>query len=240
MAKLGANNQGTVKISIDQIREGDNVRTEYTGIEELAESIRTKGLLQPVILRPMGRTDESGIEQPFELVSGFRRLRAHRLLCEQGEDFRMIEAKIRVGDREVIQLVENVQREDISPRDLCAGIQRLLDRGMTKTEVAKELNKRLTFITDALAAQMVMENAERAGVSTEGLALHAASQLRSVPPKKQSEAVAETKRRGGSVRAATEVMREYKGQDAVPETTYGEYTVCRGCPYREAALGSGQ
>jgi ParB family chromosome partitioning protein len=206
--KLANSGQGTVRLSIDQIREGANVRTEYSGIEELAESIKSKGQIAPVIVAPAG--EEGGVPV-YDLISGHRRFRAFRLLCEQGEDFRMIEAKVKSCDREIIQLVENIQRENIAPKDLAEGIKAMLARGMSKSEVARELNKGLTFVTDAVAGAGVIESAAAAGVAAGNMPLRAAAQLRTLPKEQRAAALREALRRGGTVKAAEAVRKEFVG-----------------------------
>ncbi len=208
MAKLMNNTETTVKISIDQIVLADNIRKNYQNIEELAESIKTKGQLQAVLVRPLGN-DTDGLPS-FELIAGYRRFHAIKLLRDQGEDFSMIEAKIKSGDREILQLVENIQRNDLDQEELRAGIKKMLGRGMPQVEIGRELNKSKQWVSDVCAGIEVLETAEAAGINTTGITPKAASQLRAIPAEQQPAAVAETKDQGGTVKAATGVMRKYK------------------------------
>lgn len=117
-------------IPLELIDAGDNDRQHFDAAElaELAESIRTNGLAQPVTLRPKaGR---------YELVCGERRTRACRLL---GRD--SIEAIVRpLTDRQAddIMLVENTSRSDLDPIDEARGYQKRMDKyGLTTAEVAR-------------------------------------------------------------------------------------------------------
>lgn len=94
MPKLNATNTLTFKISINQIKETGNVRQEYDpkGIAELADSIFTYGLINPITVKPL-EDDENGIKQ-YELVAGHRRLRAFQYLCEKGQDYTQITASV--------------------------------------------------------------------------------------------------------------------------------------------------
>jgi len=110
-------------------------------LEELAESIRSNGVIQPVVLRP--------IPTGYELVAGERRWRAARLA---GLD--RIPAIIRpLTDREAmeISMVENLQRDDLNPMDAARGYKRLMDRfGMTQEDVAQIIGKNRATIANFL------------------------------------------------------------------------------------------
>jgi ParB/RepB/Spo0J family partition protein len=141
------------QISLAQIKESGNVRTDYADIEELAESIRTVGLIEPVAVKSLGKNSD-GIEE-FELVAGYRRRRAFQYLCDKGESFSMIDAVIVQGDKLTIQLVENLQRSDLSPRDREAGICQLAETGLSNQEIASRLSKSEPFVSRNLTAYKI-------------------------------------------------------------------------------------
>ncbi|MEZ2347031.1 ParB/RepB/Spo0J family partition protein [Terriglobus sp. RCC_193] len=107
-------------IAIDQLFESKtNPRQTFdqAKLDELANSIRHHGLIQPVVVRPK--------DNGFEIVAGARRFRASQL----AEEF-SIPAHIKeLNDAEAIewQLVENSQRVDVHPYEEAQGFQRLLD-----------------------------------------------------------------------------------------------------------------
>jgi ParB/RepB/Spo0J family partition protein len=138
------------QISLAQIKESKNVRTEYADIEELAESIRTVGLIEPVAGKSLGKNSD-GVEE-YELVAGYRRPRAFQYLCDKGESFSMIDAVVVQGDKLTIQLVENLQRSDLSPGDREAGIFQLAEAGNGIKEIAFRLSKGEAFVSRNLAA----------------------------------------------------------------------------------------
>lgn len=111
-------------------------------LQELADSLRTHGLIQPITVRYIG-------EDRFELISGERRLRASRMA-----GFETIPAYIRdVNDEDVIAmaLVENVQREQLNPIETAHGYKRLLEEcSLTQEEVAQRVGKNRTTITNML------------------------------------------------------------------------------------------
>jgi ParB family chromosome partitioning protein len=111
------------------------------GIKELAASIREVGILQPLVVRstPAG----------FELIAGERRLRAAR---EAGLD--RVPVLIRqAGENESMELalVENLQRENLSPLETAAAYQALMDGfGLSKDQLARRLGKSRAAVTNTL------------------------------------------------------------------------------------------
>jgi len=136
------------------------------GIEELVETIRHHGLIQPIVVRPVG--------DGFEVIAGERRLRAVKRL-----GLSTIPAIVRnLEDREAaaLALIENLQRESLSPIEEAIAYQRLMElHGLTQEALARELGKsqstianklRLlslpTFVQDALAERSISERHARA------------------------------------------------------------------------------
>lgn len=113
-------------------------------IEELAASIASLGMLQPVLLRPR----KDGIP-PYELIAGERRVRAAELL-----HMRQVPALVlELGDRETFQaaIIENAQRENLNPIEEAIAYQRLLNEfALTQREVAEAVGKKRATISNAL------------------------------------------------------------------------------------------
>lgn len=216
MPKLTSNNTLTFKISIDQIIETGNVRTNYDDekIKELSESIFKYGLINPISVKPLPDSAD-GIKQ-YELVAGHRRLRAFRLLCSQGQDYSQITASVVTkGSKNVLQLVENVQREDLEPVDVETAIKALVTAGMSQKEISEELSKSLSWVHDRLAGTEVRENANAQGIDTTGISTKALSQLMSIPKEHLPDILAKVKANGGTVKAATDALNEYRAQNNI-------------------------
>lgn len=196
MAKLKSNS-ALKKLDLDDIILLDNVRFEYEEIEETARSIERDGLIQPVT-----------INSKNELTAGYRRYKAHKLLVSEGKPFNQIECIVRSGDFNILNLTENIHRSDLKPIELEKGLKKLIDKGMSQTEIAQRLNKRLTWVSDCLAGGKVREVAEEAGVDTTGLSTTAMSQIRKVPEDKIPETVEKVKKKGGTVKAAKIISNE--------------------------------
>ena len=216
MPKLTSNNTLTFKISIDQIIETGNVRTNYDDekIKELSESIFKYGLINPISVKPLPDSAD-GIKQ-YELVAGHRRLRAFRLLCSQGQDYSQITASVVTkGSKNILQLVENVQREDLEPVDVETAIKAMVTAGMSQKEISEELSKSLSWVHDRLAGTEVRENAEARGIDTTGMTTKALSQLASVPGEQLPNVIAQAQANGGTVKAATDALNDFRTQNNI-------------------------
>ncbi len=143
--ELPADAAGVAEIGLDEITPNPfqpRGGFDEQAIDQLAESIKSSGVLQPVMVR---RLAESG----YQLVAGERRLRAAK---RAGLD--RIPAIVReVADDEMLELalVENLQREDLNPLDEARAYQAMVSRlGLTHEQVAKRVAKDRTSISNSL------------------------------------------------------------------------------------------
>jgi ParB family chromosome partitioning protein len=132
------------ELDIDKIKPNPDqprMRLDERGLEELASSIRENGVLQPVLVRPMGTE--------FQLVAGERRLAA-----AQRAGLLRIPAMVRqIPDEKLLELalVENIQREQLNPIEEAQAYQGLLDTlGVTQDELASRLGKDRSTIANGL------------------------------------------------------------------------------------------
>lgn len=127
-------------------------------LEELAESIKAQGVMQPIVVRPIG--DATSGEQRYEIIAGERRWRATQLA---GID--KIPAVIRdVSDEAAIAmaLIENIQREDLNPIEEAAALKRLQDEfELTHAEVAQAVGKSRTTVTNLLRLMQLGEEVKK-------------------------------------------------------------------------------
>lgn len=119
----------------------DQPRRVFGDITDLVSSIKEKGVLEPVLIRPNG--------DKFQIIAGERRYRAS---VEAGlSQIPCIE--IDVDDRGVLEisLIENLQRRDLSPFEEADGLQKLCDKFLyTHDEIARKLSKSRSSITETL------------------------------------------------------------------------------------------
>jgi ParB family chromosome partitioning protein len=117
------------------------VQFDEDSLEELAESIRQRGVLQPILLRPVGKN--------FEIVAGERRWRA-----AQRARLHAIPAIVREIDESTtaeIALIENIQRQDLNAIEEAEGYRQLIKRhGHTQDEVGKLVHKSRSHVTNLL------------------------------------------------------------------------------------------
>lgn len=125
---------GAVELSLNDIepnREQPRKTFNQKALEELADSIRKNGVLQPLLVRPLS-------DGSYQLVAGERRWRASRLaglstvpvIIKEMTDEQAME----------IALIENLQREDLNPIEEAEGLQLLIDRyGLTQEEAAERV-----------------------------------------------------------------------------------------------------
>ncbi|HLB82868.1 MAG TPA: ParB/RepB/Spo0J family partition protein [Gemmatimonadales bacterium] len=121
-----------------------------TALEELTASIRKAGLLQPVVVRQApGAATGAGGNGGFELIAGERRLRACQALGWE----KIPAVKREVDDRTVLTLalVENLQRDDLSPVDEARGYERLIaEFSLTQQDVADAVGRDRSTVANAL------------------------------------------------------------------------------------------
>lgn len=214
MAKFSNNNLSTIKIPLEQIREeSSNVRKVYDWqeIENLAKSIQTNGLLNPLTVKP-GVIEPGLGKNVYELICGHRRLRALALLQKQGVDVGLVECCIRTGDTWTLQMIENVQRTDLTAQDKENAIREMLAKGLSQKEIADLLSKPISYVSDIVAGTKVREQAEAAGIDTSSLKTRALAQLRSVDAENLPNKVQELSDAGGTNAAATKILHEYKDE----------------------------
>jgi ParB/RepB/Spo0J family partition protein len=152
-------NRATHALPVDCISPSPrNPRTAWGDLDELAASLDTHGLLQPIVVRP------EGAEGRYEIVAGHRRFAAAQKL-----DWRTIDAVVRKADPSeafILTLVENLQRDDLSPKEEAAGLEILVRENNWSThQVAaavkrsqKYVSSRLRVFDDELLAPYVLTN----------------------------------------------------------------------------------
>lgn len=177
------NSNGTVTLKIDEIepnRSQPRKSFDEASLEELAESISEHGLLQPILVRPLTLGG-------YEIVAGERRYRASRLagLTEVPVIIREL------GEAETMELalIENLQREDLSPLEEAQGYNVLMEEhGFTQEEVARSVGKSRSAVANSLRllklpddiAEYVKSDAISAGHARALLSLDDENQMKEV------------------------------------------------------------
>ena len=129
-------------LPIDQLRPNPSQpRRLFEGLDELVASIQRVGVLEPLLVR----RSETG----YEIISGERRFRASR--AAELETVPCIVMDLDDQHALEIALIENLQRQDLSPFEEAEGFQALIDQyGFTHEEVAERVSKSRTSVTESL------------------------------------------------------------------------------------------
>ncbi|MDF1688398.1 MAG: ParB/RepB/Spo0J family partition protein [Cycloclasticus sp.] len=141
----GSVKKEATKLSIDLLQRGKyQPRTEFDQIQlqELADSISAQGIIQPIVVRPIGANS-------YEILAGERRWRAAQLAGLQDVDVVIND----VDDRSAIaiSLIENIQREDLNTLDESEALQRLIiEFEMTHQQAADAVGRSRTAVSNLL------------------------------------------------------------------------------------------
>ena len=176
---------------VEPNREQPRKRFDQEALEELAESIKEYGLIQPIVV-----TQKDGY---YSIVAGERRWRASKIA-----GLKEIPAIIREDDERVnseISLIENMQREDLNPVEKAMGIKTLIDNyGMTQEDISKKLGKSRSTIANWVRVlnlePRVLEMAKEGKIS-EG---YCKALLAITDPEKQYRTAIQMLERGSTVR----------------------------------------
>jgi ParB family transcriptional regulator, chromosome partitioning protein len=167
-------------------------------LQELADSIKAQGVMQPIVVRPIS-------DRKFEIIAGERRWRATQIA---GLD--MIPAVVRdVPDDAAIAmaLIENIQREDLNPIEEAAALQRLQQEfELTQQEVAHAIGKSRSTVANLLRLMTLQEDVRRL-VEHGDLEMGHARALLGLEGAQQSHAARTVVGRGLSVRQTEALVR---------------------------------
>ena len=150
-------------------------RSTMRNLKELAQSISEKGVLAPLIVRPLGNGR-------YQLISGERRLRA----SEKAGLKQVPCVEMDIDDAELLEiaLIENIQRKDLTPLEEADGYKTLVEKfGYTHARIAELVGKSRTSITESLSLcelpQEIREQCERFGVLSKSVLLQIAREKES-------------------------------------------------------------
>jgi ParB family chromosome partitioning protein len=186
---------------LDMIQPGKyqpRVDMSQDSLEELADSIRAQGLVQPIVVRPI----EDG---RYEIIAGERRWRASRIAGMEA-----VPVIVRdVSDRSAIAmaLIENIQRENLNPMEEANAIFRLREEfEMTHQQAAEAVGKSRTAVTNLLRLRNLNEDVKRL-VENCDLEMGHARALLALEGEQQSDIAGQIIEKGLSVREAEQLIR---------------------------------
>ncbi len=176
-------------------------------LNELADSIREHGLLQPIIVRPLS----NGVT--YQIVAGERRWRAAKIA-----GLKEIPVLIREVDElqmNRIAIIENIQRQDLDPVEEATAYRRLIEQyGMTHEELSKSIGKSRPYITNILRVLTLPDSVTdrlRAGDISTG---HAKAMLALADKDKYDEVLEKILKGHLNVRQTEKLVEQYNSQPA--------------------------
>ena len=193
-----------VEIPIEDIYPNANQpRTHFDekALQELAESIKVLGIIQPITVRKDGAK--------FEIISGERRYRASKMAS-----LKEIPAYVRlVNDQELLEmaLVENIQREDLDAIEVALTYQRLLEEiGLTQEALSQRVGKERSTITNSIRLLKLNPDVQQAIRNGDISAGHGRAILSLENPEDQQALFKQIVNNRLSVRQAEEAVKHFK------------------------------
>ena len=204
--------KGTVgEVELSKVQPNpDQPRTHFKPeeIEELANSIKKEGLLQPILVNKVG--------DHYKIIAGERRWQACKSL-----DMKTIPVRFWTADNDKaleLALIENIQRSDLNPIEEAYGYKRLMERkGMTQSEVAQTVSKGRSTIANALRLLDLPEEAQQLLFEEKISAGHARAILSIPTPEGRKTLTNKLVNEKLSVRETESIARLLSGRDKSKE-----------------------
>jgi len=203
-------------LAVDLMQRGKyqpRVDMHNDSLQELADSIRAQGVVQPIVVRPIGGGK-------YEIIAGERRWRASQLagLHEIPAVVRDVPDSAAVA----IALIENIQRENLNPIEEARALQRLLNEfEMTHQQAAEAVGRSRAAVSNLLRLQELNDEVQQMLIRGE-LEMGHGRALLGLRGSAQSGAAAKVAKRGLSVRETEQLVRRETESDkrARPKTTH--------------------
>ena len=196
---------GSLKVlAIDLIKRGPfQPRRDFDqdSLDSLADSIKTQGLVQPILVRPVEGKNS------YEIVAGERRWRAAQIAGLH--DIPVIIKDVSDNEAMCLALVENIQRQDLNPLEEAGALERLINEfEMTHDAVAEAVGRSRPAVSNLLRL-LELDDRVKNMVETGRLDMGHARALLSLSSPKQLEAASRIVKQGLSVRATENLVRQF-------------------------------
>ncbi|MDD2481022.1 MAG: nucleoid occlusion protein [Lutispora sp.] len=183
-------------------------------LDELSNSIKSYGVLQPINVRKIGA-------EGYELIAGERRLRAAKIAGL--EEIPAIVVEVVEQDSAVIALIENLQREDLSFLDEAEGYFNLInDHGMTQEELARKVGKNQSTIANKLRLLRLPQEVKKEIMENNLTERHARALLKLPEEKLQHKAIKTVVSRSLNVKRTEELIEKILDEIAVTKDKPGD------------------
>jgi ParB family chromosome partitioning protein len=204
------------KLPLDLLQRGryqPRLDMRIETLQELADSIKAQGVVQPIVVRPLESGDGTGGSQRYEIVAGERRWRAAQMagLGEIPVVIRDIPDEAAIA----VALIENIQRENLNPLEEARALSRLISEfGLTHQQAADAVGRSRAGVSNLLR---LLELAPEVGELLEKRSLemgHARALLALTQRRQQSEVALLVAKKGLSVRETEALVRRLQAPPA--------------------------
>jgi ParB family chromosome partitioning protein len=190
-------------LPIELLQRGEyqpRTNMDQESLEELAESIKAQGIIQPILVRPIS-------DSRYEIIAGERRWRAAQIA--QLEDVPVLIRDIPDEATLAVALIENIQRENLNPVEEAVGLKRLMDEfDLTHEEMAKSVGRSRTGVTNLLRLLSLSSGAKQL-LEQGKIEMGHARALLGLPLDQQDTAASEVFAKQLSVRQTEALVRNY-------------------------------
>ena len=201
---------GISYININDIKPNSNQPRktfDEEKLDELGASIQAHGLIQPIVLRAVGKG--------YEIVAGERRWRAARKIGIR--EVPCIIKELTDEENMLLAIIENMQREDLNPIEEAEGLNQMIETyGLTQEQVSKSVGKSRPYITNCLRLLKLTETVKN-HIADGSLSMGHAKALAAVTDEEKQIALAENAVKNGlSVRQTEKLAKENKSKQVRP------------------------
>ena len=200
----------TIEVSLDDIipnRFQPRLSFDEQGLNELAESIRQHGIIQPLVLRKIG--------DKYEIIAGERRYKASYIAGLTKVPAVIID--LNDNESAEVAIVENIQRKDLSPIEEAKSYKKLLDRGyLTQDQLASRMGKNQSTVSNKLRLLNLDEKVQDALLNNKISERHARSLLKLDNKEEQKEVLDEIIEKRLNVRDTEDLInRKLNGEEEI-------------------------
>jgi len=202
-------------LPIEKLQPGEyqpRTNMDQASLEDLAASIRSQGIIQPILVRPIG--DKA--DQNYEIIAGERRWRAAQIA--QLDKVPVLVRNIPDEATLAVALIENIQRENLNPVEEASGLKRLMDEfDLTHEEMAKSVGRSRTAVTNLLRLLGLSHGAKQL-LEHGKIEMGHARAILGLPIEQQDYAAAEVYAKKLSVRQTEALVKSYSNPKKKAET----------------------
>lgn len=210
-ASISAVESAPSSLPIEKLQRGEyqpRTNMDQASLEELAASIRSQGIIQPILVRPI-----SG--ERYEIIAGERRWRAAQIA--QLDEVPVLVRDIPDEATLAVALIENIQRENLNPVEEAVGLKRLMDEfELTHEEMAKSVGRSRAAVTNLLRL-LGLTHGARQLLEHGKIGMGHGRALLALPTEQQDFAAAEVYSKSLSVRQTEALVKSYNNPKAKPK-----------------------